>query len=168
MAIPFILLTPEAIPSVVLASVWFLALRRARYSGWRVAMLSLVGTTGHELLHAGVGWVLCAKPTSFSIFPKRNGNTWVLGSVGFTNLNIWNSAPVAFAPLLLAGVGLLVFQHWMLPSFLGGLYLTWLLAGYVVACCFFACIPSSTDLRVGALSALMYSGIGYGLWRLTA
>ena len=30
--------------------------------------------------------------------------------------------------------------------------------------CFFSCMPSATDIRVGAMSGLMYSGIGLGLW----
>ena len=49
-----------------------------------------------EAVHGLVGLLLFAKPRSFSIVPKRQGDTWVLGSVGFTNLNIWNAAPVAF------------------------------------------------------------------------
>ena len=157
-------IAPEAMPSIALAAAWFALLRGARSSRWRVALLSIAGTIGHEMMHAAVGWALNAKPVSFSIFPRRNGDTWILGSVTFMNLNIWNSAPVAFAPLLLAGVGLITFQEWMLPSFLVGSYGTWLLSGHVVACCLFACLPSPDDIRIGALSGFMYGALGYGLW----
>jgi hypothetical protein len=58
-----------------------------------------------KALHGLVGLLLFAKPRSFSIVPKRQGDTWVLGSVGFANLNIWNAAPVAFAPVLMLGIG---------------------------------------------------------------
>jgi hypothetical protein len=97
-------LTVDSIPSIILILIRFCLLRWVRYSGWGIAILTLIGTISHEVLHAAVGWVVYAKPTSFSIIPRREKNYWMLGSVGFRNLNIWNSAPVAFAPLLLAWV----------------------------------------------------------------
>jgi hypothetical protein len=30
--------------------------------------------------------------------------------------------------------------------------------------CFFSCMPSASDIRVGAMSGLMYGGIGLGVW----
>ncbi len=155
------------IPSALLVLSWLGVLRWARRSGWLIAPLSLVGTTLHEALHWGAGWLLQARPTSFSILPRREGNRWVLGSVGFTNLNIWNSAPVALAPLLLAVIAIAVFQFWTSPAIQAHEYVSWVLSGYVVATSLASSIPSSTDLKVGAVSCLMYSGIGYGLWLLT-
>ena len=157
-------LTTEAIASAVLILTWLVVLRSIRYSKWQLAMISLPGTVMHEALHGMVGLVLLAKPRSFSIFPRRLGNTWVLGSVGFTNLNIWNAAPVAFAPLLMIGIGWLLYVNWMLPTFLVSNYLIWVASGYLTACAFFSCMPSTTDIRVGAMSGLMYSGIGLGVW----
>lgn len=156
----------NALPSILMVLAWLGVLRSVRYSGWGIAFISLIGTALHEAAHWVVGFILCAKPVSVSLFPKRQGDTWQLGSVGFTNLNIWNSAPVAFAPLLLVGVAGLVFAAWMQPAFLAGSYVSWALAGYVTACSLFACWPSSTDFKIGALSGLMYGAIGYGLWRL--
>ena len=89
----------------------------------------------------------------------------MLGSVGFANLNILNAAPVAFAPLLMLGIGWLLYEHWMLPTFLMANYLIWVASGYVTACSLFSCIPSSADIKVGAMSVLMYGGIGFGLWQ---
>lgn len=84
----------------------------------------------------------------------------MLGSVSFRNLNIWNAAPVAFAPLAMLPLGTLVMLYWMVPAFQAGQYATWAAAGYLGACCFFSGLPSPTDIRVGALSALMYSTLG--------
>lgn len=158
--------TTEAYASAVLILTWLIVMRSTRHSRWQVAMISLPGTVMHEALHGLVGWVLFAKPRSFSIFPKRQGNTWVLGSVGFANLNIWNAAPVAFAPLLMLGTGWLLYEHWMLPTFLVADYWIWVASGYVTACSLFSCVPSATDIKVGAMSGLMYGGVSLGMWYL--
>jgi hypothetical protein len=121
--------------------------------------VSICRALARQFVHALVGWLVGARPTSFSIIPKRQKNGWLLGSVGFRNLNIWNAAPAAFAPLLLAWVGWLVFAHWMQPAFHGHQYLSWLLAGYVAAVALFSCVPSSIDIRMGASSALMYCAV---------
>lgn len=157
-------LTAKTLPSLLLILAWLGVMRSTRYSRWQVAVISLPGTFMHELLHGLVGFLLFAKPRSFSIFPKRQGNTWMLGSVGFTNLNIWNSAPVAFAPLVMIGIGWLLYEHWMLPTFMMANYLIWVASGYVTACTFFSCIPSTTDIKAGAVSGLMYGSVGFGLW----
>jgi hypothetical protein len=157
-------LTTEALASAVLILTWLVVMRSTRYSKWQLAFISLPGTAMHEALHGMVGLVLFAKPKSFSIFPKREGNTWVLGSVGFGNLNIWNAAPVAFAPLLMLGIGWLLYVNWTLPSFVMANYLIWVASGYVTACALYSCIPSATDIKAGAVSGLMYGGIGFGVW----
>lgn len=166
--IPQVLLAPfanaDAAPSLLLVGLWFAVLRYFRYSGYGIALLSLAGTSLHEAMHYVVGLLLGARPVSVNLFPRRQGNTWVLGSVGFTGLNIFNSAFVAFAPLLLFGVAWAVFVWWLLPAFVAGHYLSWLIAGYVSACTLFSSTPSSTDVRIGALSAIMYGGAGYGVW----
>lgn len=156
--------TAKTLPSLLLILAWLGVMRSTRSSGWWVAVISLPGTVLHEALHGMVGLVLFAKPKSFSIFPKRQGNTWVLGSVGFANLNIWNAAPVAFAPLLMLAIGWLLYVNWMLPTFMVANYWIWVASGYVTACAFFSCIPSTTDIKVGAISGLMYGGIGFGVW----
>jgi hypothetical protein len=154
------------IPSGILILAWLWLLNSVRHSSWTVALLSLVGTGMHEALHAGVGLVLLAKPVSFSLIPIRAGNRWTLGSVGFKNLNIWNAGPVTLAPLLMIWGAILLFNHWMEPVFLAGHYGQWLLAGYVTACALFSSIPSQADVRLGAGSALLWLGIGYGIWKI--
>lgn len=162
----YLKLAAEAAPSVLLVLAWCCVLRSVRHSGWAIAMLTLIGTIAHEVLHAGVGWLLRAQPVSLSILPRRQKNYWLLGSVGFRNLNIWNSAPVAFAPLLLAWVAWAAFRHWTQAAFQAGHYLSWLGSGYIVAVSLFACIPSHIDIRMGALSALMYLCFSCIFWFL--
>ena len=157
-------MTTEVLASAALILTWLIVMRSTRYSKWQIALISLPGTFMHELLHGLVGLVLFAKPRSFSIFPKRQGDTWVLGSVGFANLTIWNAAPVAFAPFLMLGIGAPLFQYGMLPSFLRADYWMWVACGYGVACSLFSCLPSATDFEVGGLSGVMYGGIGFGVW----
>lgn len=157
-------LTANAIASALLVAGWLCVLRWARHSGWGIALLTLIGTVSHEALHALVGWAVNAKPTSFSVIPRRQKNCWVLGSVGFRNLNIWNAAPAAFAPVLLAWVAWLVFGHWTQPAFQHGRYLSWTLSGYVAAVALFSSVPSHIDIKIGMPSALMYACIGGLIW----
>ena len=153
-------------PTLALILGLYSILHLSRNSGYGIALLSLPGTLCHEILHWIFGIFLNAKPVSVSIWPKRQGNTWVLGSVGFTNLTIWNSAFVAFAPLLMFPLGWALFVHAVVPAWNQGLYMVWLLGCYVCACCAFAGLPSTTDIKLGTLSALMYGVIGYLVWYL--
>ena len=166
MPIPAMPPLPENIlPSALLVLGWLGLLRLARYSSWSLALFSLFGTALHESLHFLVGLLLGAKPVAVSLWPKRRGQQWVLGSVSFTGLNLLNSAPVAFAPLLLLGLAWLLVQYWLQPALLSGQYLSWGLAGYAVAACLFSCLPSGADIRIGALSAVLWCAIAYGVWR---
>lgn len=149
------------IPSLLLVLGWLALMRYLSRTGWSLAIVGLIGTTLHEAAHYLVGLLLGAKPVSVSLWPKRQGDHWVLGSVGFNQLNIWNSAFVAMAPLLLLALAILTFSFITGPAFITGSLGTWLLSGYVIACCLSSCWPSSTDFRVGGLSLAMYSAAGY-------
>jgi len=156
------------LPTAMMVLVWVLFLRASRTSGWRMAIVSLPGTWLHELAHWFVGLILGARPVSFSLWPKKDGNSWVLGSVGFERLNIWNAAPVTLAPLLLFGLGWAAFEHLLAPAFQSGDYILWAGMGYPVAASLYSGTPSSTDMRVGALSICMYSAFAYLIWQFTA
>jgi hypothetical protein len=155
-------------PSLLLILFWLGLMVSLRRTGYVVALLSLGATVLHEACHLLAGLVFNAKPVSFSLLPKRHGRYWVFGTVGFSNLTIWNAAFVAFAPLAMLPLGWLIFQVWMRTALLAEAYLSWCVAGYVVACCAFACLPSVTDLKLGALSGLMYCAIGAGIWLAAA
>ena len=64
-------------------------------------LLTAPGTLCHELAHFGVGLLTNAEPTNISLFPRRKGKVWELGSVTFSNLRWYNAAPAALAPLLI-------------------------------------------------------------------
>jgi hypothetical protein len=64
-------------------------------------IFTLAGTICHELAHFLAGLVTGARPTSFSVIPKRNGRNWRLGSVTLSRLTWYNAAPSALAPLVL-------------------------------------------------------------------
>lgn len=132
-------------------------MQSVRGSGYGFAFLTLGATVFHEACHWLCGVALNARPISVSIWPKRLGRRWTLGTVEFSNINIWNAAFVAFAPLATLPLGWVAFQFWMVPAFSSQAYLSWFLSGYVVACCGLAGFPSTTDIKVGALSAVMYS-----------
>jgi hypothetical protein len=91
-------------PSVALAALIHILGRR--HDAFIVFYLS--GTICHELAHYGMGLVTMARPTSFSVIPRRSGHEWTLGSVNFANLRWYNAAPTALAPFLILAVPLIV------------------------------------------------------------
>ena len=151
--------------SVALVAVWLAGLFAAKGSGW-IVLLRLIGTSAHELAHFLAGLLTAAQPRSFSIIPRRTKAGWVLGAVEFSNLNVLNAAPVALAPLMLAGGSWACFTFWTVPAFHAGEYASWLLSGYVAAVGLCSSVPSSTDLRVGAASIVLYAGTLGAAWLL--
>jgi hypothetical protein len=107
-------------PSVALVVIFYALLRGVRDTMWRVALLSLPGTIAHELTHLVVGFLVHAKPHGFSIWPRRSGNGWILGSVSFRNIGLLNGAFVAFAPLLLLPIAWLCLIHVLMPLWIEG------------------------------------------------
>lgn len=158
--------TPSILSGVLVAA-WLGLMFALRRSGYLIALISLAATMLHEACHLLVGLLLNAKPRSVTLFPRREGRRWVLGAVAFANLNLWNSAFVALAPLAMLPLGLWAFQAWMVPALAAGAYDAWCLAGYVVACCLFGCLPSGADLRIGAVSAVLYALAAAAIWWLS-
>ncbi|QOX81034.1 M50 family metallopeptidase (plasmid) [Trichlorobacter lovleyi] len=116
-------------------------------SFWMI-MARLPATLVHELSHLITALLLSGRPTGFSLWPKRNGDAWQLGSVSCSNATWYNTFPVAMSPILL------------------NLPLAWWLHGQsgiwfkVAAFAFLAgSIPSWQDLKV-ALSSL----VGAAAW----
>jgi hypothetical protein len=64
-------------------------------------IFTVAGTICHELAHFVAGLATGARPTTFSVIPKRSGRHWQLGSVTLSRLTWYNAAPSALAPLLL-------------------------------------------------------------------
>ena len=150
---------PGFIPSVALVLIFYALLRALRNSMWRIALVSLPGTIAHELTHFVVGFLLHAKPHGFSIWPRRSGHTWTLGSVSFRNIGLLNGAFVALAPLLLLPIAWLCLVHVLVPLWIDGQWGWWLLAGYLAATALFAALPSFQDLKIGGPSLLLYAAL---------
>src|SRR3569623_317286 len=143
-------------PSALLVGLCVGALWWARRSPWGLALLALPGTLAHELAHLLVGVVVNARPVQISLWPQSSGAGWTLGSETFRILGVFNAACVAFAPVLLLPLGWLGLMHFALPAWTAGQWALWLLFGYLCATAFFAAVPSYTDIKLGALSLLLY------------
>lgn len=157
---------PALLASAALVLGWLVLLRALRHSMYLLALLSFAATLMHEACHWLVGLLLHARPVAVALWPRRQGQHWVLGSVSFRNLHLGNAAWVALAPLALFPLGWLLAQHWLWPAYAAGQYGRWILAGYLVACCAYGGLPSRTDLRLAAGSALLYVLLGWALWWL--
>lgn len=125
----------------VVATIFML---QSRAIGW-VALNRLPSTILHELAHYLVALVLGAKPSGFSLMPKKMGtNTWQLGAVHFIPGTL-SSGIIALAPFWV----LFPCSYWILklrePSTDLSLEIT---AGLVGAIMLWGSIPSSTDLEI--------------------
>lgn len=115
------------------------------------AVFRPAGVLVHELLHLTVGLITFARPTSFSVIPKREGKKIVLGSVGFANLNWMNAWLTALAPLLVIPF-LLVGAEWRISQIGAHVQwwdaLVWLGATVLLQ----NCLPSGADWRLALIS----------------
>ena len=111
------------------------------------ALCTLPATLTHELLHAGVGWLLMAQPHSLSLWPSAQGKSWRLGEVRFRHLRFYNALPVALAPILICPPLMwLVYQRHIDPQ----VHTAWLAAQAALLCYLaIAAPPSRQDWRVG-------------------
>jgi hypothetical protein len=147
------------IPSMLLAGlIRFLAARHAFFF-----LFQLAGTICHELAHFSVDLVTGAAPRSFSVIPRRAGNTWQLGAVTLTNIRWYNAAPAALAPMLIILIPITVALwrtqyglHFAPPD----IALALLLAPQ-----FLSFMPSLTDWKI-ALRSWPYLILGAGIWWL--
>jgi hypothetical protein len=110
----------------------------------------LAGTAVHELMHFLVAALTNARPVSFSVLPRRQGRSWILGSVGCANIRWYNAMLVGFAPLLVLAVPLAV-AAWRTRDGLAwnrdDVWIAMLLAPQ-----FLSCLPSTADLRMACHS----------------
>lgn len=139
--------------------------RRLCSSGSLFAVLyCLPFTVMHEAAHFTAAFLTGGRPSSFSVWPRRSGRGWVLGSVRAVP-TLLSAAPTALAPLawLAVGYGAVLFWH-LRPSWAPGYSIILLLYG-----CAAACMPSWQDLKVALthpLSLLLWGGAGWLLVRL--
>lgn len=123
------------------------------------SLINIPGTFLHETAHFLVGFLLNARPTSFTLIPHKSGDAYVMGSVGFKNIKFYNALPSAMAPLLLLVAGY-YFNIW----FFAHVHLTlWRYFGYIIMQTIIIenALPSSTDFRVAFsnLLGVLFYGI---------
>jgi hypothetical protein len=128
---------------------------------WLAAIVEIPGTILHEMSHFIVGFLLNAKPSSFSIIPKRTEDGYyTMGSVSFRNIRFYNALPSAMAPFLLLPLGI-----WIENNMLQNLNAT--LLNYVLYVLFQtivieSAIPSRTDFKV-AMKSVVGAGVFFAI-----
>lgn len=134
--------------------------RSARMGTLSMVLLRLPSTAVHEMAHLFMSLVTFAGPNGFSVFPKRTPDGWILGSVECARLGMFNSFPVAMAPLLIN----IPIALWM--------FKTQNPAGYVCSFLFItSSVPSIQDLKVAIQSFLGFMvwlcgiAVGFLVWR---
>ena len=55
----------------------------ARFGMWPYSLVTFPGNAGHELMHWFVAKLLFAQPAFPSLWPRRDGDRWIMGSVAF-------------------------------------------------------------------------------------
>lgn len=149
---------------MILLVIILLKMKYATYSNmWLSALINIPGTILHETMHFVVGLILNARPTSYDLIPHRaeDGGGYVMGSVGFRNIQFYNALPSSMAPLLLLPIGY-YFNRW----FFHNVDLTLLkYSGYILLQTIIIenAIPSSQDFKVAflfPLGLLVYGLIG--------
>jgi hypothetical protein len=106
----------------------------------------LAGTVMHELSHLLAAFLTNARPVSISIFPRRGGGGWVLGSVSCANIRWYNGIFVGLAPLAVACVPVAV-AAWRTQHGLSWEWRdAWIAA--LLAPQFMSCWPSGADLKI--------------------
>jgi hypothetical protein len=151
---------------LILLVIILVHLKNATYkSMFLCALINMHGTILHEAMHFIVGLLLNAKPCNFTLFPRRNENGYVMGSVGFTNITFYNAIPSSMAPLMLLPIGFYVNRYFlpnMTPTFTN--YVLYVLLQTIII---ENALPSSADFKVARmyfLGIVMYAAIGVALF----
>lgn len=132
--------------------------QRLKRMFWVFSLAVLPGTFCHELCHLSVGGLLNGQPTRFSVLPRREGRSWVMGSVTFAHVRWYNAFFLGAAPLLLlpAAYGILAWRLGGHPA-VGWNEAFWL---YLTANLVYASLPSWQDLRIAARSPVGWLLLG--------
>lgn len=138
-----------------------LKLKYTTYSSiYMSALVNIPGTFLHETSHFLVGLFLNAHPTRFDLFPKKQGDSYVMGSVGFRNISFYNAIPSALAPMLLLIIGY-YFNRWFFLN-VQITYLSYILYVLLQTIIIENAMPSPQDFKVAfsyPLGLLLYGAL---------
>ena len=116
-------------------------------------------TVMHEVAHYVAAFLTGGRPSSFSVWPRRSGKGWVLGSVRSV------PTPLSAAPTALAPLGWLVLGYYSMalwdtrPVWMP----EWMIVVIIYACSA-ACTPSWQDIKIALthpFSLLLWSALTY-------
>ena len=147
---------------LILLVIVLLRIKNSTYrSLWASALVNILGTVLHELMHYVVGLIMNAKPCNFTIFPRRAENgVYVMGSVGFRNVTFYNALPSAMAPILLLFIGFYINRYYLPIMPLNAFnYILYVLVQTIII---ENAVPSRADFRVATMylkGVLLYGGI---------
>lgn len=116
-------------------------------------------TAMHESAHFAAALLTGGRPSSFSIWPRRVGDGWILGSVNSV-LTAFSAVPTALAPLGWLVVGYYAMVFW---DFRPVWVPEYMLVVFLYSCSA-ACTPSMQDLMVvirNPFSLLLWVGAAY-------
>ena len=143
-------------------AVWVLGLFAQRLGMVVYSIFALPGTVMHESAHYLMALVFAARPTFPSIIPKKENNSWRLGSVNFVP-TVLNVIPVSLAPMLLMPTGIL-YAATLLHNAQG---LAYLAHAWVTGTVIRASMPSSQDWKVAFPVLSVATVLGLGIFFLT-
>ena len=118
----------------------------------------------HEMAHFVAAFLTGGRPSSFSVWPRREGKGWVLGSVSAVP-TILSAVPTALAPLGWLVLGYYTRVFWNIRP-------VWVPEYSIVAvlyACSAACTPSRQDIKVvlkHPFSLLLWVGTAFIALRL--
>lgn len=135
----------DVIALAPLALIGYIHRRIAQNGAFFLVLSNLPITVMHELAHFVAALLLGGRPSGFSLWPKREGGGWRLGSVT-ARATMFSAVPTALAPLLWLPVGGLILIN---RAYLAGDSLPLLCGTYLGAYLGVAAsIPSWQDLYV--------------------
>lgn len=131
-------------------------------------LINILGTFFHEMAHYLVGFILFAKPTGFSLWPKTQAvGGYVLGSVSFRNIRFYNAIPTALAPLLLVVLAYFVDQQYF--TVIRETLVSYVVYIFMIVILLENAIPSTVDVKVAfsnPIGVVLYvvGGLLYLYW----
>ena len=139
---------PLIIPFLVVFVVMGAIHRRLSSSGSFLAIFyCLPFTIMHEMSHFVVALFTGGRPSSLSVWPRRSGNGWVLGSVSSVP-TLLSAAPTALAPLGWVLIGYYTMLLWDIRP-------VWV-PEYLLVPVFYACAAACTPSRQDCMVALTH------------
>ncbi len=116
-------------------------------------------TLMHEMSHFVAAFLTGGRPSSFSVWPRRSGSGWVLGSVSSIP-TLLSAAPTALAPLGWLVIGYYSMALWDLRP----VWIPDYLIVAIIYACAAACTPSWHDIKVALthpFSVLLWTAMAY-------